>query len=165
MELTTFKTIFDEYYHPIKNFLYYKLGDVALAEDIAQEVFMKAWEKRDQIVVDTVKSYLYTIANNLTINHFKSAKSNFEFELKEDNPVPSKSETPDYTMEKDEFALKLEKAIASLTESQRVVFLMNRIDDLTYKEIAKRLDISVKAVEKRMRNALEALRQLIDHKI
>ena len=165
MELAQFKSIFDEYYHPIKNFLYYKLGDVALAEDITQEVFMKAWEKRDQIVVETVKSYLYKIAGNLAINHFKSAKSNYEFELKPENPTPSSTEQPDYTMEKDEFAKKLETAIGALTENQRIVFLMNRIDDLTYKEIAKRLDLSVKAVEKRMHNALEALRQIIDHKL
>lgn len=165
MELAQFKSIFDEYYHPIKNFLYYKLGDVALAEDITQEVFMKAWEKKDQIVVETVKSYLYKIAGNLAINHFKSAKSNYEFELKPENPTPSNTEQPDYTMEKDEFAKQLESAIGSLTENQRVVFLMNRIDDLTYKEIAKRLDLSVKAVEKRMHNALEALRQMIDHKL
>jgi len=165
MELAQFKSIFDEYYHPIKNFLYYKLGDVALAEDITQEVFMKAWEKKDQIVVETVKSYLYKIAGNLAINHFKSAKSNYEFELKPENPTPSSTEQPDYTMEKDEFAKQLESAIGSLTENQRVVFLMNRIDDLTYKEIAKRLDLSVKAVEKRMHNALEALRQMIDHKL
>ncbi len=165
MELAQFKSIFDEYYHPIKNFLYYKLGDIALAEDITQEVFMKAWEKKDQIVVETVKSYLYKIAGNLAINHFKSAKSNYEFELKPENPAPSSLEQPDYTMEKDEFAKKLESAIGSLTENQRVVFLMNRIDDLTYKEIAKRLDLSVKAVEKRMHNALEALRQMIDHKL
>ena len=138
MELAQFKSIFDEYYHPIKNFLYYKLGDVALAEDITQEVFMKAWEKKDQIVVETVKSYLYKIAGNLAINHFKSAKSNYEFELKPENPTPSSTEQPDYTMEKDEFAKQLESAIGSLTENQRVVFLMNRIDDLTYKEIAKR---------------------------
>lgn len=165
MELAQFKSIFDEYYHPIKNFLYYKLGDVSLAEDITQEVFMKAWEKKDKIVVETVKSYLYKIASNLAINHFKSAKSNYEFELKPENPTPSSTEQPDYSMEKDEFAKKLENAIGSLTENQRVVFLMNRIDDLTYKEIAKRLDLSVKAVEKRMHNALEALRQMIDHKL
>jgi len=165
MELAEFKSIFDEYYRPIKNFLYYKLGDVALAEDITQEVFIKAWEKKNEIIVDSVKSYLYTIANNLAINHFKSSKRNFEFELKADNPAPSKIETPDFSMEKDEFAKKLETAIGSLTENQRVAFLMNRIDDLTYKEIAQRLDLSVKAVEKRMHNALESLRKLIDHKI
>lgn len=165
MELDQFKSIFDAYYHPVKNFLYYKLGDVALAEDLAQEVFLKAWEKKDEIIVDTVKSYLYSIANNMAINHFKSARAKYEFELKADNPTPSSSEAPDYTMEKDEFAEKLETAISDLTENQRLVFLMNRIDNLTYKDIAQRLEISVKAVEKRMHKALESLRKKIDHKL
>lgn len=165
MELSQFKSIFDQYYHPVKNFLYYKLGDVVLAEDLTQEVFMKAWEKKEEIIVETVKSYLYKIANNLAINHFNSARSRYKFELSEDNPAKDTSEAPDYKMEKDEFEERLKEAIADLTENQRVVFLMNRIDDLTYREIAERLDVSVKAIEKRMHKALEALRKKIDHKL
>lgn len=159
MQLDQFKLIFDEYYHPLKNFLYYKLGDIDLAEDITQEVFIKTWDKRDTIVTETVRSYLYKIANNLAINHFNSAKTRFELKLeRHDKPV---SESPDYVMEKEEFATRLNQALANLSESQRVVFLMNRIDDLTYKEIAERLEISVKAVEKRMHGALENLRDVI----
>lgn len=162
MELAAFKSLFDLYYHPIKNFLYYKLGDVDLAEDLTQEVFTKAWQKKDELISDTAKSYLYTIANNLAINHFKSARHRYEFELKDQSK--GTSESPEYVMEEDEFARHLEASIAALPEHQRVVFLMNRIDDLTYKEIAERLEISVKAVEKRMHGALEALREKIKHK-
>ena len=159
MEVDQFKSIFDEYYRPLKNFLYYKLGDVALAEDITQEVFIKAWDKRQDIRTETVKSYLYKIANNLAINHFKSARHRFEFKLEGHDRVVS--ESPEFVMEKDEFASRLNGALANLTEIQRVVFLMNRIDDLTYSEIAARLEISVKAVEKRMQGALESLRDVI----
>lgn len=163
MELIEFKQIFDAHYDAVKNFLYYKLGDIDLAEDLVQEVFLKTWEKRDSIKMETVQNLLFTIANHLAINHFKSAKNRFEFKLK-DQPHTT-HESPEYMMEKDEFALKLEKAIASLPEKQRVVFLMNRIDELTYKEIADRLEISVKAVEKRMHEALEHLLKKIEHKI
>lgn len=162
MKLEQFKSIFDSYYSPIKNFLYYKLGDVDLAEDIAQDVFMKAWEKKDSIVVGTVKSYLYTIANNLAINHFKSAKNRFEFKLKDQERISS--ESPQYLMEAREFGEQLNEAIANLSELQRTTFLMNRIDDLTYAEIADRLQISVKAVEKRMHGALENLRVVVKQK-
>ena len=51
-------------------------------------------------------------------------------------------------------------AIADLPENQRIVFLMNRLDKKTYKEIAELLDISVKAVEKRMHKALKELRKV-----
>lgn len=157
-----FKKIFDTYYHPLKNFLYYKLGDIDVAEDMTQEVFIKAWDKKDTILLETVRSYLYKIANNLAINHFKSAKNRFEFKLEgHDRPV---SESPEYVMENAEFAERLNQALAKLPETQRVVFLMNRIDDLTYREIAERLELSVKAVEKRMQGALEGLRDVIKSK-
>lgn len=164
MGINEFKEIFDKHYDAIRNFLYYKLGDIDLAEDLSQEVFMKAWEKRDSIRVDTAHHLLFTIANHLAINHFKSAKARFEFKLKEQTTQVT-LESPQYEMEKDEFAKELQDAIASLPEKQRVVFLMNRIDELTYREIAQRLEISVKAVEKRMHEALEHLVNKIEHKI
>ena len=162
MTLEVFNSIFDEYYRPLKNFLYYKLADKDLAEDITQEVFIRAWDKRDTILVETVKSYLYKIANNLAINHFNSAKTRFELKLEDHDS--SVSESPHYVMEKDEFAARFIRALENLPEQQRVTFLMNRIDDLTYREIAERLEISVKAVEKRMQSALESLRGITQSK-
>ena len=165
MELSEFKKVFDLHYDAVKNFLYYKLGDRDLAEDLVQEVFLKTWEKRDSIRMETVQNLLYTIANHLAINHFKSAKNRFEFELKDQSVARTTQESPQYLIEKDEFAKHLEKALAALPEKQRTVFLMNRIDELTYKEIAERLGITVKAVEKRMSEALEQLRKTIEQKI
>lgn len=164
MELREFKDVFDRFYYPVKNFLYYKLGDVALAEDLVQEVFLKTWEKRDSIRLETVKSLLYTIAANLANNHFSSARARFEFELKENLDHPTQ-ENPHYLLENTEFKTMLEKALAELPEKQRTVFLMSRMDDLTYSEIAERLEISVKAVEKRMHEALGFLRNALGQKL
>src|SRR6187402_1935696 len=112
MTLEIFKSVFDEYYRPLKNFLYYKLADKDLAEDITQEVFIRAWDKRDTIIADTVKSYLYKIANNLAINHFNSAKTRFELKLEDHDS--SVSESPHYVMEKEEFAARLNRALENL---------------------------------------------------
>ena len=57
--------LFNQLYSPIKNFIYYKTGDIELADDIAQDTFIKIWEKRNEIRHETVKSLLYTIAGNL----------------------------------------------------------------------------------------------------
>jgi len=64
-------------------------------------------------------------------------------------------------MEEKEFMDKLQQTLAELPEGQREVFLLNRIDKKTYTQIAEMLDISVKAVEKRMHNALKHLRKLV----
>jgi RNA polymerase sigma-70 factor (ECF subfamily) len=65
-------------------------------------------------------------------------------------------------MQEKEFNTKLQSAIESLPEGQKTAFLMNRIDQMTYAEIAEALDISVKAVEKRMHLALKTLRAEIE---
>jgi RNA polymerase sigma-70 factor (ECF subfamily) len=68
-------------------------------------------------------------------------------------------------MEMNEFNDRLKNAINSLNDKNRTVFLMNRIDGLTYNEIADNLGLSVKAIEKRMKNALDELKKQIDYKI
>jgi len=57
-----FKSIFDEYYNYIRNYLYYLSGDIEIAEDLAQDVFMKLWENRDSVNDTTVKPLLFKIA-------------------------------------------------------------------------------------------------------
>jgi RNA polymerase sigma-70 factor (ECF subfamily) len=66
-------------------------------------------------------------------------------------------------LEEKEFNAKLEKSLSKLSESQRIAFLMNRIDGKKYKEIAEILNISIKAVEKRIHNALLNLRKEIEN--
>lgn len=72
-----------------------------------------------------------------------------------------KKENIDNPLEYDELLQSYEIALAKLPEKQRVVFLMNRMEGLTYKEISERLQIGVKAVEKRMSSALSKLRSMI----
>ena len=163
MTLGQFKGIFNQYYTPIKNFLNYKCGDVAMAEDLCQDVFMKAWDKREDINEETVKSYLYTIANNMLLNKLRHNKVVMNFAEK--NKDQKNAQSPQYVLEEKEFKEGLERIIGNMPEKQREVFLMNRIDELTYKEIAERLELSVKAVEKRMHGALGYLKDRIKHKI
>ena len=162
-ELREFKVIFDQYYNPIKNFIYYKVGEVAVAEDLAQEVFLKLWEKRAEVRKALLKPYVYTIAKNLTINHHKHQQVVLEFSKKPQRAVDGQN--PQYMMEEEEFSHQLKTAISNLPEDLRVVFLMNRIDELTYAEIAERMELSVKAIEKRMRKALAHLKETISIKI
>jgi len=123
-----------------------------------QEAFLRLWQKREQVAPSKAKSYLYTVANNLFLDDLKHRQVVLKFFRR-----PHKSaehEHPAYLLESEEFKQMLEAAIAALPEKSRLVFLMNRIDKLSYQEIARRLDISVKTVEKRMHKALLSLRKL-----
>lgn len=79
--------------------------------------------------------------------------------FQETKPKSFTNETPEFLFEESEYMHKLQKAIANLTEAQRVAFLLNRIEGKKHKEIADMLDISTKAVEKRIYGALIQLRK------
>ena len=163
IEKSEFVEIFNEMHEPVRNFIYFKTGDMEIADDIAQDTFLKVWEKQNEIRRETVKSLLYTIAGNLCKNRFEHQKVVFEFASKyehADNLI-----SPEFELEMKEFNNKLQNAIGTLKEKNRVVFLMNRIDGFTYNEIAQNLGLSVKAVEKRMKNALDDLKKTIEYKI
>jgi len=158
-----FTKIFDLYYDSIKNFLYYKSGNLKLSEDLSQEVFIIFWEKHADIRTESIKSLLYTIARNLFFNHYKHQKVELKFS-KEYSPLPY-AESPDFLLEFEEFNTIVQNALSNLTEKQRDVLLMNRIDDLSFVEISERLGISVSAVEKRMKTALGSLKKIIGNRL
>lgn len=158
-----FEKIFRQWYTPVRNFIYYRAGDVAIAEDIAQDAFLKIWEKKEKIRPDTVQYLLYKMATNLLINKIDHDKVSFKFRNKIQMNVTS--EAADFEMEMKEFDDRLQKALAELDEKKREAFLMSRIDGFTYTEIAESLGISVKAVEKRMEKALDFLNNRIAVKL
>jgi RNA polymerase sigma-70 factor (ECF subfamily) len=151
-----FEQVFDAYYEPIRNFLYYKCSNAELSEDVAQDAFVKLWETRERIDKTSLKAYLYTIAGNLLINQLKRNQLKFKFlNLQTER---SDKQTPEYLIEMQEYDQKLQAALSKIPDGAREVFLMNRIDDFKYHEIAERLGLGVKAVEKRMSKALAILR-------
>jgi RNA polymerase sigma-70 factor (ECF subfamily) len=155
-----FEEIFNTWYVPIRNFLYYKNGNINVAEDIAQDVFLKLWEKRKEVRSDTVKQLLYTIANNLFLNNIEHQKVSLKFA--ENYVIGNNNESPHFEMELKEFDKKLQNAINMLDDKRRTVFLMNRIEKFTYTQIAENLGITVKAVEKRMQKALSFLKEKVE---
>jgi len=158
-ELTAqeFERAFEMYYSSIRNYVYFKTSQSELAEDMAQEAFVKLWETRHRIDKTSIKAYLYTIAGNLTINQLKRDQLKYKFMNLQ---VRGKDiNNPQYILEMQEFDAKLQHTLSKIPEGAREVFLMNRIEDLKYHEIAERLNLSVKAVEKRMSRALAIIRE------
>ncbi len=145
----------------LNNYIYYKCGNIDLANDIVQEAFLKFWNNCKKVIPGKAKSFLYTIANNIFLNEY--AKSNIVINFKNKQTKDFTNQSPEFLLEEKEFGAKLQNAISKLTEAQRTAFLMNRIDGKKYKEIAEILNISVKAVEKRIHNALLNLRREIEN--
>ncbi|MEM9822070.1 MAG: sigma-70 family RNA polymerase sigma factor [Bacteroidota bacterium] len=155
----SFRKLYEQHAEGLRNFVYYKSGDTGFAEDTAQESFLRLWKNCASVPFEKAQSYLFTVANRLFLDKVKHQKVQLKFQSHTRQAVTQ--ESPEYLMEEQEFKTKLEKAIADLPEGQRTVFLMNRVDKMKYREIAEALNISQKAVEKRMHKALLALRTKI----
>lgn len=151
-----FSSIFMKYSKSLHDFLYYKYGEHLNPEDKVQDAFIKLWDNCKDVTVDKAKSFLFTVANNTTLNDIKHKKVVLKYQ--KDIPKNYTNETPEFLMEESEYMMKYQKALSNLTEGQREVFLMNRVEGKRHKEIASLLNISVKAVEKRLYGALKKIR-------
>ncbi len=155
-----FKAVFDSYFKLLRNFLIYKFKNTERAEDTTQNAFVILWENCGILKPEHAKSFLYTTAIRLSLNLLKHDKIVSTFEL-QSKPSETHQETPEFLLVETELRKQLERAINDLPEKQRTVFLMNRFDNQSYTEIADVLDLSVKAVEKRMHLALLSLRKVV----
>jgi RNA polymerase sigma-70 factor (ECF subfamily) len=157
---TLFASLFKKHSKNLYDFLYYKFGDTFNPKDKVQDAFITLWENCHKISPSKAKSYLFTVANNLTLN--ATAHQKVVLKYQQHKPKDITHENPEFVLEEKEYLEKLENAIADLSEAQRVAFLLNRIEGKKHKEIAEILNISTKAVEKRIYGALKKLRTQID---
>ena len=154
-----FKNIFDTHFVGVRNYIYYRSGDQDLATDVAQETFITLWEKKTGLVNSNIKALLFKIAGDLLITQLRKRSVAMRYKAKAIDE--QFNESPDDLLQYKELLKNYEQALESLPEKQRTVFLLSRMDGLKYFEIADSLGVSVKAVEKRMKNALEYLRKSI----
>jgi RNA polymerase sigma-70 factor (ECF subfamily) len=151
-----FKTLFDQHFSAVRNYLYYRCGDAELASDLAQETFLKIWEKHPGIDPGNLQGLLYKIAGDQFVSHYRRQTTLTRISLNLRQEFADIS--PEERIIFEETRHRYESALARMPEKQRTVFLMSRLDQLKYHEIASRIGLSVKAVEKRMNLALSFLK-------
>ncbi|WP_148044212.1 RNA polymerase sigma factor [Sinomicrobium pectinilyticum] len=155
----SFTEIFNAHYIPLVAYICQYTQDRSEAEDIAQNSFVKLWEKRRELRIHTsLKSYLYSTAYNLFIDKYRQMKKTNDYleNLKEEALYEMSGQSETELMRQLEL---LESAIEELPPKCRNIFILNKKEGFTYKEVAEKLNISVKTVETQMRIAMIKLRE------
>jgi len=149
--------LFDNYYNTMCNKALFYVKNPDRAEDVVQDVFLNIWKKRSEISINsTLKGYLMKCVTNRSLNFLRDRKS-YTNELDEQIMDDSVSiEEKIYYNETQEMILD---HINALSPRCRQIFIMNRIDQMKYREISQELGISIKTVEHHVAKALRFMRE------
>ena len=160
-----FEQVFKSHFKGLHSYACTITRDPPTAEEIVQGIFVKLWEKRQDIDIrESISTYLYRAVHNESLNYLKHLKVRAvhqSYTMRQ-----NKSPDPGKAAEKialSELEQRLEKALRELPEQCRTIFQLSRFEDLKYKDIADKLGLSIKTVENQMGKALKLLRlKLVD---
>lgn len=157
-DVKAFETLFHFYYGYLCLYAQKIIKNEAASEEIVQDFFVKLWEKREQLTIETsVKNYIFRSVKNLCLNfiqHNKTKENYVRLIISEsENSTSFEENFPEIDL-----VGKIEESIQMLPEKRREIFRLSREEGLKYREIAKKLNISVKTVETQMSLAIKSLR-------
>ena len=140
------KQVFYDYYPMLCEAVYRIIRDRDMAEDLAQNVFIKSWRKREQITIKkSLPAYLRRMAINEALYYLR--QETHRKALREHHlPTPGFQPTPYDHMIREEVAERIDDAVQELPPRCKTIFQLNRENGLSYREIAEQLQIKTKTV-------------------
>lgn len=154
-----FELVFNQYYNIMVLYAARFMDTREEAEEIAQDVFVKFWEKCDSLSPDSsVKSYLYRSVHNSCLNAIKHEKVKDGYKQHVMNFLESTYQDHVEVNDPDDIRARIHSEIDKLPPRCKEIFKLSRFEGLKYQEIADHLEISVKTVEVQMGKALKVLR-------
>jgi len=164
-DVADFEKLFKSHYSQLCSYANLFLNDPDAAEDVVQEVFFKLWKNRGELTINTtIKSYLFRAVRNGCMNVIDHISVREAYKIvNEEDVQDSEKHLIDETVVS-ELEQRIKETIDLLPVERRKIFIMSRFDGLKYREIAEKLNISVKTVENQMYQALRFLRErLVDY--
>ena len=161
-DIALFEEIYTTYFPLLYNYAFTITKDRAEAEDAVGDVFLKLWENRHLLIIETsVKSYLFKSVYNLCINILQreEVRQKYENYIKHLQYVnENDSDYPLSTLIENELTEILREAIEKLPPQCRKIFEMSRTEQLSHEEIARELGISINTVHMQIKRAITKLR-------
>ena len=158
-DASAFDAVFRAWYAPLVRMVEGMLHERAVAEEIAQDVMLELWRRREALAVDgSPQAYLFQAARNRALNHVRHLRveERGEVHAARELTMPAPA---DRGLVEDEIDAAIRSAVDTLPPRCREVFELSRLHGLKYAEIAQTLGVSVKAVEAQMGKALRVMRE------
>ncbi len=166
-----FKTIVDSYQNMVFNTCLSIVKSEEDAEDISQEVFVQVYQSIGSFKGESkLSTWIYRIATTKSLDHErkKKRKKRFGFVKSifgDESEVminPPDFNHPGVALDKKENAARLFKAIDKLPENQKIAFILNKVEGLSYQEVSEVMEVSVSSVESLLHRAKNNLRKILE---
>lgn len=155
-----FKLLFETYFTPLCRFMHRYIYDESIVEEHAMDIFTYIWENRKKLQIHTsFKAFLFKIARNKCLNTLRQKRHTISIE----NAELELGYINETSLEAEELDILIQEAVMNLPNKCRGVFHLSRSENLTNKEIATQLNISVKTVEGQMTKALKEIKMFLVH--
>jgi RNA polymerase sigma-70 factor (ECF subfamily) len=152
--------IFERYCKILVSHAYKMLGNQDEANDVVQEVFLSLWNKRYELnITGSLSSYLYKAVKNRILNHIAHEKVVSRYADSISNFIENDYQFADFELREEELEAIIAKEIELLPAKMREVFLLRKVEDLSYDEIALQLNITDKTAKQQVYNSLKILRE------
>jgi RNA polymerase sigma-70 factor (ECF subfamily) len=159
-----FEQVFKTHYKNLHAYAFSILKDEMTAEEMVQNVFYKLWTRAENLSISgSLAAYLYRAVNNESLNYLKHQKVKAVHGLHIAYRMSGQTDSASKKLHLKELEVRLHTALNELPEQCRTIFQLSRFEELRYREIADRLNLSIKTVENQMGKALKILRaRLVD---
>ena len=153
--------IYDRYHQDVFRYMYYRVGDQQTAEDLTSEVFLRMIEKISSYEIrrTSFQAWLFQIARNLSIDHYRKTKSVNRTTLEEN--IPGTGEEPLDMVDRELTSEYLSRALRELPENQRDVIVMRFVVGMPIREVAQTLHKTEDSIKGLQRRALLDLREIL----
>ena len=161
-DIRLFEEIYNTYYPDLYNYAASITKEQTLAEDVVSDVFLKLWEGRNTIVIESsLKAYLFKSVYHQSVNTLKHSFLQDQYRDFFLHHTPIKEDETDYPLAnviENEINEILQRTIDKLPAQCRKIFIMSRIHCKKHEKISQELGISINTVRTQIRRALEKLR-------
>jgi RNA polymerase sigma-70 factor (family 1) len=153
-----FSELFNRHWDRVYNMIYSRIRERAVTEEMAQEIFMKLWDKRAELAIDNFSAYLYTCVKHRCINYIESRITRKKHWEHYKIFLPVQDDSTGKTIALNDLREALEKGLNNIPRKSKMIFQLNRFEGQSVKEIAGQMNLSEKAIQYHLTRSVRELR-------
>lgn len=161
-DMEAYKILFFKYYPTVTAFVRGMLHESQTAEDIAQNIFMKVWLNRERLDPTlSIKNYLLVLSKHEVYNHLRAKRTRMVELCEKLSGQAVEHDQIEERLSSGQLSAAIDRAVEQLPQRRRQIFRLSRNEYMSNREIAERLGLEVRTVDKHLELALRDIRRII----